>query len=302
MALIDSLPKVRFAPEAWVDGKKLMGKKLAELVRKYLKEETQAASVKPGLAVILVGEDAASQIYVASKEKAAQELGFTSVIVRLPAAAKQEEIVAKVHEFNHAANIHGILVQLPLPKHLNEKEILQAIIPAKDADGFHYVNQGKLLAGEETVLPCTPAGITLMLMQLGLNLTGKHAVVVGRSNIVGKPMAQLLLSALNMTVTTCHSKTQNLAALVRDADVLVSATGVRGVVDTKDIKPGAIVVDVGMHRIDGKLTGDLDLTPVAEKALYYTPVPGGVGPMTIAMLLYNTYHNALALARAKLMA
>ena len=240
------------------------------------------------------GEDAASQIYVASKEKAAQELGFTSVIVRLPAAAKQEEIVAKVHEFNQAANIHGILVQLPLPKHLNEKEILQAIIPAKDADGFHYVNQGKLLAGEETVLPCTPAGITLMLMQLGLDLTGKHAVVVGRSNIVGKPMAQLLLSMLNMTVTTCHSKTQNLAALVRDADVLVSATGVRGVVDTKDIKPGAIVVDVGMHRIDGKLTGDLDLTPVAEKALYYTPVPGGVGPMTIACLLYNTVKAACA--------
>ncbi len=302
MPLIDSLPKVKFAPESWIDGKKLMGKKLAELVRGHLKEETAAHAIKPGLAVILVGDDAASQIYVASKEKAAQELGYFSQLVRLPAQTQQEEIVAKIHEFNHDPNVHGILVQLPLPKHLNERQILQAIIPEKDADGFHYVNQGKLLAGEETVLSCTPAGIMLMLMQLGQNLTGKHAVVVGRSNIVGKPMAQLLLSVLNMTVTTCHSKTQNLSALVRDADILVSATGVRGVVDTRDIKPGAIVVDVGMHRIDGKVTGDLDLGPVAEKASFYTPVPGGVGPMTIAMLLYNTYRNAVALQSPQLIA
>lgn len=302
MPLIDSLPKVSFAPEKWIDGKKLMGKKLADLVRNHLKEETVSSIMKPGLAVILVGDDPASQIYVASKEKAALELGFTSHLVRLPATAKQEEVVAKIHEFNNDPKVHGILVQLPLPKHLNERQILQAIVPGKDADGFHYLNQGKLLAGEETVLPCTPAGITLMLMQLGQNLTGKHAVIVGRSNIVGKPMAQLMLSILNMTVTTCHSKTQNLAALVHDADILVSATGVRGVVDTNHIKPGAIVVDVGMHRIDGKLTGDLDLAPVAEKASYYTPVPGGVGPMTIAMLLYNTYRNALALQPSGLIA
>jgi methylenetetrahydrofolate dehydrogenase (NADP+) / methenyltetrahydrofolate cyclohydrolase len=300
--LIDSLPKVKFNPESWIDGKKLMGKRLAELVRNHIKEETAASATKPGLAVILVGDDTASQIYVSNKEKAAQELGFSSQLVRLPAQAKQEEIVAKVHEFNHDPKVHGILVQLPLPKHINERQILQAIVPEKDADGFHYLNQGKLLAGEETVLPCTPAGITLMLMLLGQNLTGKHAVVVGRSNIVGKPMAQLLLSVLNMTVTTCHSKTQNLPAIVQNADILVSATGVRGVVDANDIKPSAIVIDVGMHRIDGKLTGDLDLGPVAEKASYYTPVPGGVGPMTIAMLLYNTYRNALALQSTRLIA
>jgi methylenetetrahydrofolate dehydrogenase (NADP+)/methenyltetrahydrofolate cyclohydrolase len=286
---------MKFDPATWVDGKKLSGKKLAELLRAALKEKVAAAHIKPGLAVILVGHDAASQVYVGGKEKAAQEIGFTSRVIRLPADATQEQVVGYVHGLNNDSEIHGILVQLPLPKHLNEREILQCIIPEKDADGFHYVNQGKLLAGEETTLACTPAGILLMLRELGENYTGKHAVVVGRSNIVGKPMAQLLMSALNMTVTTCHSKTQNLKDFVASADVLVSATGVRGVVDTAWVKDGAIVIDVGMHRLDGMLTGDLDLAPVRERARYYTPVPGGVGPMTIAMLLFNTFQNAVRL-------
>jgi methylenetetrahydrofolate dehydrogenase (NADP+)/methenyltetrahydrofolate cyclohydrolase len=222
---------MKFDPKTWVDGKKLMGKKLAELLRAALKENVAATGIKPGLAVILVGDDAASQVYVGGKEKAALEIGFTSRIIRLPANTKQEEIVGHIHALNNDRAIHGILVQLPLPKHLNEREILQSIVPEKDADGFHFVNQGKLLAGEETTLACTPAGILLMLRELGENFTGKHAVVVGRSNIVGKPMAQLLMSALNMTVTTCHSKTLGLKGFVASADVLVSATGVRGVVD-----------------------------------------------------------------------
>jgi methylenetetrahydrofolate dehydrogenase (NADP+)/methenyltetrahydrofolate cyclohydrolase len=297
--LFDALPKTTFDPALWVDGKRLMGKKLAELLRQHIKEEIAKTGIKPGLAVILVGDDAASQIYVAGKEKAALELGFDSRIVRLPANATQEALIAEIHRFNLDASVHGILVQLPLPAHLNESQILQAIVAEKDADGFHYLNQGRLAAGIAATLPCTPAGIALMLRELAAakslpapELAGRHAVVVGRSNIVGKPMAQLLLTGLNMTVTMCHSKTHNLQRFVADADVLVSATGVRGVIDEKMIKSGAIVIDVGMHRIDGKVTGDLIMSEVEGKASYYTPVPGGVGPMTIAMLLFNTYQNA----------
>lgn len=299
MPLFDALPHAKFDPATWVEGKKLMGKKLAELLRQYIKEETAKKQLKPGLAVILVGDDAASQIYVAGKEKAALDLGFDSRIVRLPANVTQEGLISEIHKFNLDVSIHGILVQLPLPAHLNEEQVLQAIIAEKDADGFHFVNQGKLAAGIAATLPCTPAGIALMLRELAnapgaaANFVGRHAVVVGRSNIVGKPMAQLLLTGLNMTVTICHSKTQNLQNFVAAADVLVSATGVRGVIDEKQIKPGAIVIDVGMHRIDGKVTGDLVMSEVENRASYYTPVPGGVGPMTIAMLLFNTYQNAV---------
>lgn len=307
MALFDSLPSSNFALSGWVDGKKLMGKKLAELVRADVAREAAKLAVKPGLAVILAGDDAASQIYVAGKEKAALEAGFTSRIVRLPATVTQEELVAQIHAFNNDTTIHGILVQLPLPKHLNEEQILQAIVAEKDADGFHYLNQGRLLAGLPTTLPCTPAGVALMLRELSrersdYKLEGKHAVVVGRSNIVGKPMAQLLLSGLNMTVSMCHSRTRNLGDFIRSADLIVSATGVRGVLDLASMKPGAIVVDVGMHRIDGKVTGDLDLKIAEEKAAFYTPVPGGVGPMTIAMLLYNTLRNAGLLQANQLVA
>ena len=307
MSLLNALPQTQFPVKDWVTEKKLGGKALAEAVRQFVKRETGNLSVKPGLAVIIVGDDEASKIYVAGKEKAALEAGFHSVLERLPANTQQEALVAKIHALNNDPKIHGILVQLPLPNHLNESEILQAIRPDKDADGFHYVNEGKLLAGAETVLPCTPAGITLMLRELvrevpGLNLAGAHAVVIGRSNIVGKPMAQLLLSCFNLTVTMCHSKTRNLGDFIANADVLVSATGVRGIVDCTRIKEGSIVIDVGMHRIDGKVTGDLDLARVAERARFYTPVPGGVGPMTIAMLLYNTLRNAQKLQATTLLA
>lgn len=283
-----------------------MGKHLAQRIRAEVAQAAGLLPHKPGLAVILVGDDVASQVYVGGKEKAAQEVGFHSRVLRLPATVAQEELVAQIHAFNHDAAIHGILVQLPLPKHLNEEEILQAIIPEKDADGFHFLNQGRLLAGLPTTLPCTPAGIALMLRELEREkpefvLAGKHAVVVGRSNIVGKPMAQLLL-AFNMTVTMCHSKTQNLQEFIQNADLLVSATGVRGVVDLATMKEGAIVIDVGMHRIDGKLTGDLELSFAEKSAAFYTPVPGGVGPMTIAMLLYNTLRNAERMQNRTLLA
>lgn len=308
MPIFDALPTASFDPATWVEGKKLGGKKLAELLRLHIKEEIHITQLRPGLAVILVGEDAASQIYVAGKEKAALELGFDSRIVRLAANVTQEALVAEIHRFNLDTSIHGILVQLPLPRHLNEAEILQTIIAEKDADGFHYLNQGRLAAGIAATLPCTPAGVALMLREIsaapgkpGVDLAGKHAVVVGRSNIVGKPMAQLLLSGLNMTVTMCHSRTLDLQRFVADADVLVSATGVRGVIDTTKIKDGAVVIDVGMHRIDGKVTGDLDLAEVERRASYYTPVPGGVGPMTIAMLLFNTYRNAQAAQASRTM-
>lgn len=300
MAVFDSLPMSRFPVSEWVDGKKLIGRKLAELVRATVAREALKLAVKPGLAVILAGNDPASQIYVSGKEKAALEAGFTSRIVRLPAEVTQEELVAQIHAFNHDSRIHGILVQLPLPKHLNEEQVLQAIVAEKDADGFHYLNQGRLLSGLPTTLPCTPAGIALMLRELErekpeYRLEGRHAVVVGRSNIVGKPMAQLLLSGLNMTVSTCHSRTRNLGDFIRSADLIVSATGVRGVIDLAAMKPGAIVIDVGMHRIAGKVTGDLELQIAEQKAAFYTPVPGGVGPMTIAMLLFNTLRNATLL-------
>lgn len=303
MAIFDSLPSSSFPVSGWVDGKKLMGRKLAELVRADVAREAAKLAVKPGLAVILAGDDPASQIYVGGKEKAAIEAGFTSRIVRLPAHVTQEELIAQIHAFNNDSTIHGILVQLPLPRHLNEEQVLQAIVAEKDADGFHYLNQGRLLAGLPTTLPCTPAGVALMLRELSREkpefiLEGKHAVVVGRSNIVGKPMAQLLLSGLNMTVSMCHSRTRNLADFIRSADLIVSATGVRGVIDLASMKPGTIVVDVGMHRIDGKVTGDLDLKIAEERASFYTPVPGGVGPMTIAMLLFNTLRNATLLQAA----
>lgn len=301
MPLVDSLPSQNFDASDWVSGKKLMGKTLAELLRHEIKSAAESLAIPPGLAVILVGEDPASQVYVAGKEKAAALAGFHSRMVRLKENATQEEVVAQIHSFNHDASIHGILVQLPLPKHLNEEQILQAIVADKDADGFHYLNQGKLLADKAATLPCTPAGIALMLRELsksdefldqGLTLEGKHAVVVGRSNIVGKPMAQLLLSAFHMTVTQCHSRTKNLSSFISSADVLVSATGVRGIIDLSVMKKGAVVIDVGMHRDQGKLTGDLDLSAAHDKASFFTPVPGGVGPMTIAMLLFNTLQNA----------
>lgn len=294
MAKFTLLPDFTVDSTVWIEGKKLWGKHLSQAIRAYLKQKAAADRVKPGLAVILVGEDPASEIYVASKEKEALECGFESRVIRLGANTQQETIIGHIHQLNLDPTIHATLVQLPLPKHLNEQTILQAILPSKDADGFHYENQGKLFSGVETTLPCTPAGISVMLTLLGDDFSGKKAVVLGRSNIVGKPMALLLLQQHDLTVTVCHSKSKNLREEIRSADILVSATGVRGLVNPDDIKDDAIVFDVGMHRIDGKLKGDLDLEKAYDRLRYYTPVPGGVGKMTIAMLLANAVTNALS--------
>jgi len=287
------VPVFNIPKNEWVEDKLLYGKRLAVKIRENLKVKVETNSVKPGLAALIVGEDEASKIYVSSKEKAANEIGFYSVVKKLPETASQEDVLAVVHEWNNDERIHGILVQLPLPKHINSQNILQAIKPAKDADGFHYENMGRLMAKEKGTIACTPLGIIVMLKELGIETEGKQALVLGRSNIVGKPMAQLLLDAGQCTVTVCHSKSRNIDEMTASADILVAAMGVRGVVDHTKIKEGAVVIDVGMHRIGGKVTGDLDYKEILDKVSYITPVPGGVGPMTIAMLLYNTYQNAV---------
>ena len=252
--------------------------------------ELKAQGIEPHLAVILVGEDPASQVYVRNKERACEAAGIRSTVLRLPQETAQEELEAAVRKFNADAAVHGILVQLPLPRHLDEKRVLTLIDPDKDVDGFHPVNAGRLLTGEKGFVPCTPLGVMVLLKSCGIDPAGKHAVVVGRSNIVGKPMALLLLAA-NATVTVCHSRTENLADVTRQADILVAAVGKPGFITPEMVKEGAAVVDVGINRVDGRLAGDVD-PAVAEKAAYLTPVPGGVGPMTIAMLLDNTLSAA----------
>ena len=248
--------------------------------------------IRPGLAVVLVGEDPASQVYVRNKEKFAIECGFKSETFRLPAETTQAELLKLIETLNADTTIHGILVQLPLPKHLNEEEVLYAINPLKDVDGFHPINIGQLSIGKPYLIPCTPLGSLLLLQdKLGKDLSGKHAVIVGRSNIVGKPMMQLLLSQ-NCTVTIAHSRTKDVASLCREADIVVAAVGVPKLVKGDWIKPGAAVIDVGINRIeeDGKmrLVGDVDFDEAVKNAGFITPVPGGVGPMTIACLLRNT--------------
>ncbi|MEY8462608.1 bifunctional methylenetetrahydrofolate dehydrogenase/methenyltetrahydrofolate cyclohydrolase [Streptococcus merionis] len=275
-----------------IDGKALAAKiqgKLAEKVAR-LKEEK---GVVPGLVVILVGEDPASQVYVRNKERSALAAGFRSEVVRVPATISQEELLALVERYNQDASWHGILVQLPLPQHIDEEAVLHAIDPKKDVDGFHPTNMGKLWSGHAVMIPSTPAGIMEMFKEYEIALAGKRAVVIGRSNIVGKPMAQMLLDA-NATVTIAHSQTQNLAELAKTADILVVAIG-RGHFVTKDfVKPGAVVIDVGMNRdANGKLIGDVAFDEVKDVASYITPVPGGVGPMTITMLLEQTYQACL---------
>ncbi len=285
------VPDFKIETSDWVEGNKLWGKKLAKAIRARLGEQIESGAGQPGLAALIVGDDPASQIYVKNKEKAATKAGFYSEVKKLPAEATQEQVLAQVEEWNNDPKIHGILVQLPLPKHLDDSLILQTIDPAKDADGFHISNVGRLFSKQRGVVACTPLGVMVMLQQLGEELKGKNAVVLGRSNIVGKPMAQLLLDAGNCTVTVCHSKTENINEIVAKADILISAMGVRGVIDGSFISDHCIVVDVGMHRLDDGLAGDLDTAQYADRVRYYTPVPGGVGPLTIAMLLYNTYNN-----------
>ncbi|MDU0331639.1 MULTISPECIES: bifunctional methylenetetrahydrofolate dehydrogenase/methenyltetrahydrofolate cyclohydrolase FolD [Paenibacillus] len=267
------------------------GKQISEDIRKDLRAEVEQLvkqGFTPGLAVVLVGEDPASQVYVRNKEKACHELGYYSEVHRLPADTSQADLLALVDKLNHQANIHGILVQLPLPKHIDEKAVIDAISPEKDVDGFHPINVGNLMIGDDSLLPCTPAGVIELIKRTGVEIAGKHAVVIGRSNIVGKPVS-LLLQRENATVTMCHSRTANMKELTRLADILVVAIGRANFVDASYVKPGAVVIDVGMNRLDnGKLAGDVDFESVKEISGPITPVPGGVGPMTITMLMQNT--------------
>lgn len=268
------------------------GKLISAQIRAEIKDEVTAFEKErgfvPGLAVVIVGENPASQVYVRNKARACAEVGFYSEVHELPAATTQEELNALVDRLNGDERIHGILVQLPLPKHLDETEVLLRIDPSKDVDAFHPYNVGKIMIGDYDFLPCTPAGVMALLERSGIDPEGKRCVIVGRSNIVGKPMAMLLLHA-NGTVTVCHSRTQNLAEICREADILVVAIGRADFVGADMVKPGAVVIDVGMNRReDGKLTGDVDFASVEPIASAITPVPGGVGPMTITMLLKNT--------------
>lgn len=268
------------------------GKEISAAIRAELREECTAFVAKrgyaPGLAVVIVGEDPASQVYVRNKARACEEVGFYSEVHRLPTETTQDELNTLIDRLNAAQNIHGILVQLPLPRHLDAEAVTLRIDPRKDVDAFHPYNAGKILLGDPVFLPCTPAGIMELLRRSGIDPAGKRCVVVGRSNIVGKPMALLLLAA-NGTVTVCHSRTVGLADLTREADILVSAVGRPNFITADMVRPGAVVIDVGMNRdASGKLVGDVDFPSVAPLCSFITPVPGGVGPMTITMLLRNT--------------
>ena len=283
-----------------IDGKQLAADMRAEL--KSQVEQLKAEGVVPGLAVVLVGEDPASKSYVTAKEKACGEIGIYSNDNRLPAETTQQQLISLVDKLNNDPKIHGILVQLPLPKHLNENEVLLAINPDKDVDGFHPVNVGKMVVGEKGFLPCTPHGVIQMLLRSGVKLEGAEVVVVGRSNIVGKPVANMLIQKSptgNATVTVCHTRTKNLAEHVKRADIIIAAAGRPNTITADMVKDGAVVIDVGVNRVEDatkkrgyRLVGDVDFEAVKEKASLITPVPGGVGPMTITMLLYNTVESA----------
>ncbi|MBD9768988.1 bifunctional methylenetetrahydrofolate dehydrogenase/methenyltetrahydrofolate cyclohydrolase [Enterococcus faecalis] len=273
-----------------INGRELADQMQAE-IQKDVEKMTQQG-IQPGLVVLLVGENPASQTYVRNKERAASKIGILSKVEKLPETISEEELLAEIDKYNQDSRFHGILVQLPLPKHIDEEKILLAIDPKKDVDGFHPMNLGRLFVGKPEMIPCTPYGIMKMFEAYDIDLTGKRAVVIGRSNIVGKPMAQLLLMK-NATVTIAHSKTEHLAEVAKEADILVVAIG-RGHFVTKEfVKPGAVVIDVGMNRNqEGKLIGDVAFDEVSEIASYITPVPKGVGPMTITMLMYQTVEAA----------
>ena len=270
------------------------GRAVAKAFKEEIAQRTQAMiaqGVTPHLAVVLVGEDPASQVYVRNKENGCIKAGIRSTVIRLEEDCTQQELEETVKRLNADASVDGILVQLPLPKHLNEASVLRLIDPDQDVDGFHAMNSGRLMNGQPGFVPCTPLGVMKLLEAYGIDPAGKHAVVIGRSNIVGKPMAMLLLRA-NATVTICHSRTQNLADITRQADILVAAVGRANFVTADMVKAGAAVIDVGINRVDGKIVGDVDFDAVSGVAGYITPVPGGVGQMTIAMLLANTLDAA----------
>jgi len=268
----------------------LDGKSLAASIRLDLKQKVDALArrgVRPGLAVILAGDDSASKVYVRNKTRACEEVGVHSQQIDYPASVTQEELITRISKLNVDPAVHGILIQLPLPKHIDSARVLAAVTPEKDVDGFHESNLGALLAGRPRVVPCTPAGVMRLLEHAGVTLAGKHAIVIGRSNIVGKPVALLLLQK-DATVTICHSKSKNIEMETKRADILIAAVGRAKLVTAAMVKPGACVIDVGVNRLsDGKLAGDVDFDAVKEVAGWITPVPGGVGPMTIAMLLEN---------------
>ena len=278
------------------------GKQISKTIRRRIADEVaimKEKGVVPGLAVIIVGEDPASCVYVRNKARACEEVGFYSEVIRMDENTPEDEVVSKIHSLNENPAIHGILVQLPLPKLLNESRILSAITPSKDVDAFLPENVGKLSLGSAKVLPCTPAGVMTMLQESKIDICGKECVVVGRSNIVGKPMAMMLLAA-NGTVTVCHSKTKNLAEITSRADILIAAIGKPKFITADMVKPGACVIDVGINRdSDGKLVGDVDFVNVEPLASYITPVPGGVGPMTITTLLQNTLRTASSFLQNK---
>ncbi len=263
------------------------GKAIAEKIRQKIKDRVAAMQKKPGLAVILVGENPASKVYVGIKRKTCEEAGIYSEEHKLPEETTEEQLVELIRKLNNDGRIHAILLQLPVPVHINEAKVLSEIALEKDVDGFHSVNIGRLVAANEGAVPCTPNGIIRMLEETGIAIKGKHAVVVGRSNIVGKPAAMMLLNR-DATVTICHRHTVELGKYTKEADILVVAVGKPGLITADMVKEGAVVVDVGINKVNGRITGDVDFERVKEKVAWITPVPGGVGPMTVAMLLENT--------------
>ncbi len=280
-----------------INGKELAHKLKEEMRKEVLQLKEQG--LIPHLTVILIGDNPASRSYVKGKKKASGETGISSDVIEMPISTSENELLQKIHELNNDRSVHGILVQLPLPEHIDEKHVIEAISPAKDVDGFHPINIGRMITGEDTLLPCTPYGILTMLKSYDVTIEGKHAVVIGRSNIVGKPIGQLLLNE-NATVTYCHSKTTNLIDFTSKADILIVAVGRPNAIRDEHIKEGAAVIDVGINRLDdGSLTGDVDFDTVSEKASYISPVPRGVGPMTITMLLKNTIKAAKGLSESE---
>jgi methylenetetrahydrofolate dehydrogenase (NADP+)/methenyltetrahydrofolate cyclohydrolase len=274
-------------PAQVIDGK-AAAKRLRESIKRHVEVLVGDHKILPGLAVVLVGDDPASAIYVNNKEKAAKEVGMRSFVHRLPQNTSQDELLKLIRQLNDDKKVNGILVQMPLPKQIDSATVLKALDPAKDVDGLHVENMGRLMADMPGLVPCTPMGCVILIKSIMQNLSGLHAVVIGRSHLVGKPVAQLLLRE-NCTVTTCHSRTPNIAHVAREADILVVAVGKANLVKADWVKPGAIVIDVGINRMDdGKITGDVDYHAVSTVAGHITPVPGGVGPMTIACLLGNT--------------
>ena len=283
-----------------IDGKEVAGNFRTELKKRV--EVCRGSGIVPGLCVILVGEDPASASYVKAKEKACLEMGMHSDNIRLPAETSQDDLVSLIEEKNRDSKIHGILVQLPLPDHINEEKIIMTIDPAKDVDGFHPINVGNMVIGKKAFLPCTPHGILVLLKSTGVRVSGSHVVVVGRSNIVGKPIANMLFQKTeygNATVTVCHTRTKDLAFHTRQADIIIAAAGMPEMITADMVKEGVVVIDVGVNRVEDstkkrgyRLVGDVDFEAVSKKASFITPVPGGVGPMTITMLLANTVESA----------